>query len=83
MVNPSGNATVRGQMTRALMANISVRTHFLWDDFWPSNGQIMPWGRGLYGRGFGHFPSFLEVCVVVFLTHIVPFFMSHFLIPVQ
>ncbi len=47
IVNPLGNATARGQMTRALVANISVQWHFLWDDFWPSNGQIMPWGRGL------------------------------------
>jgi len=36
--------------------------------------------EGVVRSRFGHFRSFLEVCVVVFVTHVVPFFMSHFLI---
>ncbi len=66
MVNPSGNATARGQMTRALVASISVRWHFLWDDFWPSNGQIKPQRRGSYGRGLAIFGVFWR-CVLWFL----------------
>ena len=39
--------------------------------------------EGVVRSRFGHFRSFLEVCVVVFVTHVVPFFdKSHFLIPV-
>jgi len=39
--------------------------------------------EGVVQSQFGHFRSFLEVCVVVFVTHVVPFFgKSHFLIPV-
>jgi len=37
--------------------------------------------EGVVRSRFGHFWSFLEVCVVVFVTHVVPFFdKSHFLI---
>ena len=39
--------------------------------------------EGVVRSRFGHFRSFLEVCVVVFVTHVVPFFdKSHFLITV-
>ncbi len=39
--------------------------------------------EGVVRSRFGHFRSFLEVCVVVFATHVVPFFdKSHFLITV-
>ena len=39
--------------------------------------------EGVVRSRFGHFRSFLEVCVVVFVTHVVPFLdKSHFLIPV-
>ena len=39
--------------------------------------------EGVVRSRFGHFRSFLEVCVAVFVTHVVPFFdKSHFLIPV-
>jgi hypothetical protein len=56
MVNPSGDATEHGQMTRALVASISDRKQFLWDDFWPSNGQIKPWrSRTVSVRPFSEF----------------------------
>ena len=39
--------------------------------------------EGVIRSRLGHFWSFLEVCVVVFVTHVVPFFdKSHFLITV-
>ncbi len=39
--------------------------------------------EGVVRSRFGHFRRFLEVCVVVFVTHVVPFFdKSHFLITV-
>jgi len=70
MVNPLGNATARGQMTRALVANISVREHFLWDDFWPSNGQKNHGGGGCTAavRPFSKFFGGVWCCVVVFVT---------------
>jgi hypothetical protein len=38
-VKPSRKATARLTMARAIVASISVRWDFWWDDFWPSNGQ--------------------------------------------
>jgi len=38
-VKPSRKTMARVPMARAIVASISVRWDFWWDDFWPSNGQ--------------------------------------------
>jgi hypothetical protein len=39
MIKPLCNATARVKIAHAVVSSISVQLDFLWDDFWPSNGQ--------------------------------------------
>ena len=39
---PLREAKARVTMARAIVASISVRSDFWWDDFWPSYGQKKP-----------------------------------------
>ena len=48
-VKPLREAKARVTMARAIVASISVRSDFWWDDFWPSYGQKKPRGTMPYG----------------------------------